>query len=747
MSILFVTGGVGPGQNEQPAQQQSQAPILFQDPGDRMDSGPGQMSGLWSGAVMQPHQLHQLQQQQLQQQLMLGGHGNMGPIVGHQHQSPPGLGPINMMIGPGPVGGQHGVSMGHMFPVQSPPSSSGQFLHLPQHHQQQQPPRQLGDTVITPNSTPGLQTPTPSATPPIVNVDNRDTLFHNRIVPGQDFEAIGDIDPMMGWRGLQALQGVQGGTLADMFTGVDRQFGLLGNNLERQGGMEPRHPAPGPGFPGGALPVSGFNNFSVAMAQAQQAQENMIRLQQLQQQNPDFLNKQHHHQLPGFPPGSHLPGPEMTRHFPGLPPPQCQSPSPNGFTLPPGPRPRPVGGDSSPPGFPADIIPPNMAEDIGHHLQPPSKGPEQPLVIGSWNDECDKDELGASSLPPLTAPPPSLPHSMTQPPPRLVGADQEWGGTFQIPRGGGHVWGGVEEFHPSDFKKQDTNFEVGRSDQAGDSFRGKRGGRGGGRGAPRGQGGFQSKQGLDHTREKDQGKSAAIEETKALLAKMRLEDKELMSKNKKTGDGTEKDKVPIQPGAYRPRDNRRGRDDRGDRGGRGRGRGRGGMMPHPHQPPMGPMMRMPFIPGDFRTPPFPGMEGFLPPGGMGQFPPQFPAGFPPALFPMSIGEMRGRGGFNRGRGFPIGFPPRGFPPPVIGFRGRGGRGRGQFGGQRNRDFNKRDNVNQENSPENPMMSAIYGNDENGNESDVKESMTENKDEREEIEEQEEESKTEVEAND
>ena len=70
------------------------------------------MSGLWSGAVMQPHQLHQLQQQQLQQQLMLGGHpgGNMGPIVGHQHQSPPGLGPLNMMIGPGPVGGQHGVS-------------------------------------------------------------------------------------------------------------------------------------------------------------------------------------------------------------------------------------------------------------------------------------------------------------------------------------------------------------------------------------------------------------------------------------------------------------------------------------------------------------------------------------------------------------------------------------------------------------------------------------------------------------
>ena len=717
--------------------------MLFQEPSDRMDSGPGQMSGLWSGAVMQPHQLHQLQQQQLQQQLMLGGHpgGNMGPIVGHQHQSPPGLGPLNMMIGPGPVGQhQHGVSMGHMFPVQSPPSSSGhgQFLHLPQHQQQ---PRQLGDTVITPNSTPGLQTPTPSATPPMahVNMDNRDNLFgQHRIVPGQDFEAIGDIDPMMGWRGLQALQG---GTIADMFTGVDRQFGLLGNNLDRQAGIEPRgHPAPG--FPGPGLPVSGFNNFSVAMAQAQQAQENMMRLQQLQQQNPEFLNKQQqqqHHQLPGFP-GAHPH--EMTRHFPGLPPPQCQSPSPNGFSLPPGPRPRPVGGDSSPPGFPSDVIPSNIAEDIGHHLQPQAKGPEQPLVIGSWNDECDKDDIGAASLPPLNAPPPSLPpHSNTfnVPPPRRPGPDQEWGGTFQIPQGGGHGWGAaVEEFQTGDFKKMDSFVP----DQAGDNFRGKRGGGprgGGGRGAPRGRGGFQSKPGMDHTRERDQGKSAAIEETKALLAKMRLEDKELMAKNKKPGDGPEREKVPVQPGAYRPRDNRRGRGDGGDRGGRGRGRGRGGMMPHPQGPPMN-MMRMPFIPGDFRTPPFPGMEGFLPPGGMGQFPPQFPAGFPPGLFPMGIAEMRGRGGFNRGRGFPIGFPPRGFPPPVWdpGFRGRGGRGRGQFGGRGgHRDFNKRENVNQEPSAENPMMSAIYGNNENEDGTEVPENkpeINENEEEQEEKEE-------------
>ena len=116
-------------QHQQQQQQQPPTQVLFQDSVDRMDSGQaGQMSGLWSGPVMQPHQLHPLQQQQLQQQLMLGGHGNMV----HQHQSPPGLGPLNMMIGG--HGGQH-VSMGHMFPVQSPPSSTGQFLLQPQPRQ------------------------------------------------------------------------------------------------------------------------------------------------------------------------------------------------------------------------------------------------------------------------------------------------------------------------------------------------------------------------------------------------------------------------------------------------------------------------------------------------------------------------------------------------------------------------------------------------------------------------------------
>ena len=621
--MLLFSAGVGHGQAEQHQQQQAPAAqVLFQDSVDnRVESaGPGPMSGLWSAApVMQPHQLHPHQQLQLQQQLMLGaGHGNLGPIVGHQHQSPPGLGPLNMMIG-GP-GGQH-VSMGHMFPVQSPPASTGQFLHLPGPQQQQ--PRQIGDTTITPNSTPGLQTPTPSATPPIINMENRDNnLFHNRgPVPGQDFETIGDLDPMMGWRGLQALQG---GTIADMFgAGVDRQFGLFGGGVQGPGGERPgdqRHPGPpAPGFPGGApLPVSGFNNM-VAMAQAQ---ENMMRLQQFQQQNPDFINKQQQQQLQQqFPGNPHI---EMTRHFPGMPPPQCQSPSPNSFSLPPGPRPRPVGGDSSPPGFNTDsAIPTNISEEFSHMQQGPGKTgaeqqqpqqPQQPLVIGSWNDECEKDEVSVPGLPPLTAPPPSVPHNMSQPPPRFISADQEWGGTFQIPRGGGHSWGAVEDFQPvNDFKKQEKDkFDGYRHDAGGDGFRGRgRGGRGG-RGAARGRGGFQAKPGMDHSKEKVQGKNAAIEETKAMLAKMRLEDKELMSKNRKGGDAESDNKPGIQPGAYRPRDNRPPRGgpggyvDRGRGGAGGRGRGRGGPPQFgQHQPPI---MRMPFIPGDFRTPPFPGRK-------------------------------------------------------------------------------------------------------------------------------------------
>ena len=130
------------------------------------------------------------------------------------------------------------------------------------------------------------------------------------------------------------------------------------------------------------------------------------------------------------------------------------------------------------------------------------------------------------------------------------------------------------------------------------------------------------------------------------------------------------------------------------------------------------MMMRPFVPGDFRTPPFPGMDGFIPPGPVtfGQFPPHMPAGFPRGMFPMGLpADLRGRGGFNRGRGFPMGFPPRGYPPPMMGYRGdRGGRGRGRAGHvqgqQRNKEY-KKDQEEKQESEENPMMNAIYANDE------------------------------------
>merc|ERR1719216_46211 len=128
------------------------------------------------------------------------------------------------------------------------------------------------------------------------------------------------------------------------------------------------------------------------------------------------------------------------------------------------------------------------------------------------------------------------------------------------------------------------------------------------------------------------------------------------------------------------------------------------------------MMMRPFVPGDFRTPAFPGMDGFMPPVAFGQFPPHMPAGFPRGMFPMGLpADLRGRGGFNRGRGFPMGFPPRGYPPPMMGYRGdRGGRGRGRAdhvqGQQRNKEY-KKDQEEKSESEENPMMNAIYANDE------------------------------------
>ena len=80
---------------------------------------------------------------------------------------------------------------------------------------------------------------------------------------------------------------------------------------------------------------------------------------------------------------------------------------------------------------------------------------------------------------------------------------------------------------------------------------------------------------------------------------------------------------------------------------------------------------MPGLPGDFRTPPFPGLEGFLPQGPV-YFPPGFPHGILPGSFPAAV--MRARG---FPRGFPAGFPPRGFPPALPAARARG---RGNFPG-------------------------------------------------------------------
>merc|ERR1719350_2447240 len=141
----------------------------------------------------------------------------------------------------------------------------------------------------------------------------------------------------------------------------------------------------------------------MAQAAQAQAQENMMRLQQLQQ-SQEFHPK---HQGPHM-----MAQPDMARHYPGFPPPQCQSPSPNGFSLPPGPRPRPVGGDSSPPGYTPDTLPSHLGEE---NTQSHTKDQEQQqqLVIGSWNEECDKEAVSA----PHTVVPPVV-QNLSQPPPR-----------------------------------------------------------------------------------------------------------------------------------------------------------------------------------------------------------------------------------------------------------------------------------------------------------------------------------------
>ena len=224
---------------------------------------------------------------------------------------------------------------------------------------------------------------------------------------------------------------------------------------------------------------------------------------------------------------------------------------------------------------------------------------------------------------------------------------------------------------------------------------------------------------VDHTQEKAAGKNAAIEETKALLAKMRLEDKEIMDKYKKekgSGDPadneTESEYLGEETGLCKPRD-RRGRGD--DRRERGRGRGRSGIVPHHrfHLSGLGPFSN---LAGDFRTPPFPGLhslEGFFPQQNV-YFPPGFHHGILPGSFPAPA--LRGRG-FPRGfrGGFPAGFPIRGIPPHLLAGRGRG---RGQFhggrGGRGGRGGHQvpsspSEPCEESGKEENPLLSAIESN--------------------------------------
>ena len=66
------------------------------------------------------------------------------------------------------------------------------------------------------------------------------------------------------------------------------------------------------------------------------------------------------------------------------PPPPQSPPLSTGFVLPPGPRPRPVGGDDTSPGYTPDTV--AMAQQ-----QRNNDKDNTDLVIGSWNEECEKD--------------------------------------------------------------------------------------------------------------------------------------------------------------------------------------------------------------------------------------------------------------------------------------------------------------------------------------------------------------------
>lgn len=79
-----------------------------------------------------------------------------------------------------------------------------------------------------------------------------------------------------------------------------------------------------------------------------------------------------------------------------------------------------------------------------------------------------------------------------------------------------------------------------------------------------------------------------------MLAKMRLEDKELMAKTRSLETG-QRGEGPVQPGRTDLGTTAEVRGDGGDRRPGRRQRSRGGMMPHPSRTPMN-MMRMPLHP-------------------------------------------------------------------------------------------------------------------------------------------------------
>ena len=305
--------------------------------------------------------------------MMLQGHQNLSPLVGQQ------ISQLSSMFPPGSGHGQHQTASNlnmMLFPggpIQSPPSTNNYLVLGTTAAPGLQRP---GDSInipasLSPNSTPGLQMPAPAATPPIVNIniEDRNQLFLNGMgrVMGQHHGMdkmglegqISEADPAMIWKGMQ------GGILAEMFPAVHHNT------------------------------TSAAAAVAAQMHSASVAHENLLRLQQHQQQHqapggPHKAVPGGHQYHPAPPPGA-LPGhmisqADMARMFPPshgfVQAAATQSPPPSGsFVLPPGPRPRPVGGDDTSPGYTPDIP---LCQT----------GEKEDLVIGSWNEECEKDNSG-----------------------------------------------------------------------------------------------------------------------------------------------------------------------------------------------------------------------------------------------------------------------------------------------------------------------------------------------------------------